>query len=122
MSSWLKGVTYECTLCERSFKSKQGLKGHHTTVHDTANAFQCPFCSTTFAQKNGLKLHIAGIHEGIKPHACKICDYTTTQKSTLKQHIQQVHVEGKDGKTLWLRIFDHHIHQSSNDTALLLNT
>ena len=40
MASVHEGKTYDCELCDATFKSKGGLRGHHTTVHDTTNAFR----------------------------------------------------------------------------------
>ena len=60
MASVHEGKTHDCELCDATFKSKGGLRGHHTTVHDTTNAFRCQICGATFAQRNGLRLHIQG--------------------------------------------------------------
>ena len=44
MASVHEGKTYDCELCDATFKSKGGLRGHHSTVHDTTNAFRSGSC------------------------------------------------------------------------------
>ena len=55
---------------------------------------ECSICQKSFSTKQSLKNHIEAVHEGKRPHNCSICDYSTAHKADLKRHIEAVH-EGK---------------------------
>ena len=47
---------FQCTVCERSFKSKLGLRGHIFS-HTGERAFSCAHCKTGFRRKSCLNKH-----------------------------------------------------------------
>ena len=83
--------SFQCEICQASFKYEQGLKRHKLSVHDGMKPFKCEICSISFTQKPSLKVHMKSVHEGKKPFKCDICDTKFARKSTLKNHITSVH-------------------------------
>ena len=49
-------------------------------------SFQCEICQASFKYKQGLKRHKLSVHDGKKPFNCGICDATLALKHTLKGH------------------------------------
>ena len=44
--------SFQCEICQASFKYKQGLKRHKLSVHDGMKPFKCDICDATFTQNN----------------------------------------------------------------------
>ena len=76
--------TVECEVCNKKFKSADGLK-LHSRIHTGETAVQCPICDKTITQPNYLKIHM-NIHTGVRPYKCGFCD-----KSFLRQHQMKDH-------------------------------
>ena len=64
-------------------KKKPILKGK--------TSFNCKICDTSFKAKKSLKRHIALIHERKKPFQCNTCDFSFLSKQDLDVHIESVH-------------------------------
>ena len=47
--------SFQCEICQASFKHKQGLKRHNLSVHEGKKPFKCEICIVSFAQKSALK-------------------------------------------------------------------
>ena len=62
-----------CTLCKKSFASKQNLKCHIKNVHDKVKDFNCDSCDKTFGRSTELKSHKTLVHDTSKAHRCEFC-------------------------------------------------
>ena len=48
---------YNCEHCEKTFKTKNGLKSHTINDHENKEPFQCLSCNQFYQNKNDLKRH-----------------------------------------------------------------
>ena len=86
----LKGkISFNCKICDTSFKVKKSLKRHIALIHEGKKPFQCNTCDFSFLSKQDLDVHIELVH---KP--CWICSKVFKFKQNLKRHFETVH-EGK---------------------------
>ncbi len=78
-----------CDQCEKTFKTKTGLKGHSFTHRqDQENALKCTECNYKTWIKAELKIHIY-THFPEKrdnKHKCDLCDYKTWTRKKLVRH------------------------------------
>jgi hypothetical protein len=83
-----------CTVCDKSFKTKDILKGH-AVVHSVLRAFACTVfgCNSTFTRQRGLKQH-AAVHSGVWAFPCLKygCNSTFRTQGNLESHAD-VHSE-----------------------------
>ena len=90
---WVLNVdgSYVCKPCQKSFKSKQGLRNHTQSIHQGIK-YACDECDYKATKQNHLNVHIQAKHkhEGTK-FACNQCDYRTAHKPTLRNHILKIH-------------------------------
>ena len=80
---------FDCRLCGKEFKTKNGVQGHHKREH-LKRRFVCNECDAEFKLKVHLQNHFRVHHEGIK-FGCTHCTATLSTKSCLKVHIETVH-------------------------------
>ena len=113
-----EGVTYNCNICQSTFRLKGGLSQHIKSVH-MQETHQCKICEFQATQKVGLSRHIKNVHEKsenincecnksiqrryLKQHmklfhsaeqtlySCNLCTYQSIQQSAVKQHALKVH-------------------------------
>lgn len=78
---------FQCTHCDRSFKTNQYLKSHLNT-HTGNRPHQCELCPRSFFYLQQLTHHI-NRHLGIKPYHCDQCDKSFVRLSELKTHQDQ---------------------------------
>ena len=80
-----------CTPCEKTFKTKQGLQKHVSTIHKNIK-FKCNLCKKNFTRKQGLSDHTKRMHgsDGRKKR-CQYCSKNYLNNSELRQHILVVH-------------------------------
>lgn len=76
---------YECTVCNKLFKSRQ-LKKLHEQVHQIGERpHECRYCGKRFAVKGNATVH-ERTHTNEKPHKCRHCDKRFTQRSNVTVH------------------------------------
>ena len=84
---------FECTICEKSFMSKNGLNHHNQNIHEGIR-YECDVCQLTFVSKAYLAFHKESKHtSGENPilAKCDLCEATLSSKNMLKRHKQTVH-------------------------------
>src|SRR5690242_12914485 len=79
-----------CQICQKTFKSKNTLRGHLTTHADPR--FKCTDCGAGFFRKSYLRTHRLVKHgDGEKKEfVCKICPKTYTNHQSFQNH-QRTH-------------------------------
>ena len=82
---------FSCTLCDKSFSSKQNLLIHIDAVHKNLKPFTCTLCDKSFSRKGGLSEHVAAVHDKLTTFSCTLCDKSFTQKASLIEHIHAIH-------------------------------
>ena len=82
---------FYCQQCDNTFKTKQGLEKHVSTIHNKEKNYHCEQCMQSFGQKCSLLRHITSIHDGARKQECNICHKTFSQKSNMKIHIFKKH-------------------------------
>ncbi|KAF8354578.1 hypothetical protein PRIPAC_96201 [Pristionchus pacificus] len=80
---------FECTLCGKEFRKKDGLQKHQLTHldADAKPSFKCETCHKTLASRQMLELHTKTIHMGERPFKCSKCDKAFTRKCRLRDHL-----------------------------------
>ena len=81
----------ECSICNKSFSSKDTLKKHLRRIHEAGKSHICSECGDKFYDKRELKVHILSMHEGKKLFRCSICKLCFIVRSNLKKHMISVH-------------------------------
>jgi len=49
---------FECSVCNKKFSYKSGLKDHVSLVHDGGGRLQCSYCQMKFMRESQLKIHV----------------------------------------------------------------
>ena len=81
-----------CEICDKEFKSNNGLKYHFNTFHKLMKEHQCNICQQKFKLQSQLTSHVKITHENQKKeHECEICEKIFITKQKLKIHYQNVH-------------------------------
>ena len=91
--SYCPGVSYDCTICQKSFKN-QNLLDYHQVHHANKREFGCDQCGKRFNVKSDLKIH-QRIHTGEKNFYCNDCGKGFLDSSRLRSH-KNVHSEERD--------------------------
>ena len=86
-----KKIRHACHQCDKSFTLKSHLLKHHRTVHTVVNHRACPTCGETFTVKGSLDRHIRDVHQNHQPHKCNECGKVFGRLENLKRHINSVH-------------------------------
>ncbi|KAH8409441.1 hypothetical protein KR222_005049, partial [Zaprionus bogoriensis] len=68
------GSSHSCSVCQKSFSSRTGLKQHRIT-HSSERRHKCSICDRVFKRRNGLSQHVKGFHLQLKPHQCPVCQH-----------------------------------------------
>ena len=102
-------IIFKCEICDKEFKSNNGLRYHFNSTHKTFHlqsqltahvkifhgnkmkCLKCDSCGKSFSQAQSLKNHINSVHNGQKDHKCDSCGKEFSQGGHLKRHIDAVH-------------------------------
>merc|ERR1739838_808668 len=82
--------SYNCALCDKSYRHKGCLTEHITSIHTQVSHHVCKKCNKSFSTKSCLKDHMK-IHTNIKPFKCALCVKAFTQPNELAQHNVRIH-------------------------------
>ncbi|TGZ69937.1 hypothetical protein CRM22_003459 [Opisthorchis felineus] len=100
-----------CSLCIRSFKSKNSLRGHLRKTHANQADYlplrtpskqvreseergnPCPECDKSFATWDSLQRHRKSLHGKEEGHTCDECGKLLSHKRHLYQHLREVHMK-----------------------------
>ena len=58
----------KCEICDKDFKSNNGLKNHFNIVHKLMKEHQCNICQKVFKLQTQLNSHVKIVHENKKYH------------------------------------------------------
>ena len=81
-----KMKTFQCTLCQKSFKNLSNFRKHER-VHTGEAPYECKTCKKRFKQIGHLKIHEI-IHTEEMPYECKTCTKRFNHISSLKIHVR----------------------------------
>ena len=98
-----KEKQYDCNICQKKFKTKNGLKSHIENDHKNKDPFQCLTCNKVYQNKNELKRHCrlekhpfpkrreteARVNED---EQCKVC-FKKVGLGSMEQHMEKYHSE-----------------------------
>lgn len=76
---------YKCEVCAKSFTTKTHLD-YHLKSHNQLDQFACNVCSKMFKTKSYLKIHVKTHFEELKNYSCGFCGKKFIQMSDLKIH------------------------------------
>ena len=88
----IKDEDLSCTMCDKSFMSKQSLKYHFDVSHGSSSAVKCRICDEKLGHAVSLERHMKLHAESIKLHQCKKCLKQFTRKDNLTVHEKVVHM------------------------------
>lgn len=78
-----------CTLCDKKFKSYDGLK-YHLKVHvfKGSKSIDCPYCDRKFIARVNLNAHMKQLHSNLKMYRCSYekCDKVFATFDHLRKH------------------------------------
>lgn len=84
--------SFECKICQKSFRKKQYCSKHMKRVHGEVNNRNCQICSVMFRSAENLKLHLEN-HQKVQIFRCGVCEYTTQYRFNFVKHLEQRHNE-----------------------------
>ena len=80
-----------CEICDKAFKSNNGLKHHFNIVHKLMKEHQCNICQSAFKLQSQLTSHMKTAHENKQYHKCDSCEKSFSQAGILKTHKNSFH-------------------------------
>ena len=66
-------ILVKCEICDKEFKSHNGLKHHFNITHNLEKQYQCNICQKNFLVKSQLTSHVKIVHQNKKHHKCDSC-------------------------------------------------
>ena len=92
-------IKIKCEICDKEFKTKNGLKNHFNITHDLEKEHHCNICQKAFNILNQLTTHMKVVHsKNKKHHKCDSCGKEYSQTGHLNRHINAIHNSQKDHK------------------------
>ena len=94
LSQW---KNLQCDLCNATFTSVTGLKGHKNRVHLKKMRHVCGVCGKGFTMRGHYIGHM-NMHNQVKAFQCTTCSKTFAYRTSLRTHIRNgtcalMHVE-----------------------------
>lgn len=83
-----KILSYNCTICQKTFKSKTNRKYHLFCDKNRAKPFQCNQCDKQFITQAHLKYH-ESTHQTDQKFVCKFCHRIYLREIALKKHLRK---------------------------------
>ena len=85
---------FHCSICSKTFNSKELLEHHVARAHEMRNCEVCPHCSKQFSR---LKAHLltcsvkwSGKEKERRKYECPDCDKTYLDKKAFNIHIRKL--------------------------------
>ena len=83
---------FQCNICKKDFSTKENLKRHFSTVHQSLPNEKCKLCFKVFTDSKYLKKHMARIHlNTIERPKCTFCEKEFSSKEYLTKHCNIKH-------------------------------
>ncbi|XP_029661516.1 zinc finger protein 239-like, partial [Formica exsecta] len=76
---------YNCSICDKSFRSASNMNRHVRDVHNGVKNFVCDVCGRRLASRESRDEH-RRTHTGERPHTCETCGKSFKQKASLHVH------------------------------------
>ncbi|XP_021966414.1 zinc finger protein 728 [Folsomia candida] len=76
---------FKCDICQKGFYTGYELDAHQNRTHSTLKPFGCTECERSFKSKLGLKVHISS-HKGENSYACPHCPKVLSTLSNWRRH------------------------------------
>lgn len=83
-----KAVCYKCTICEKTFKSRNNRKYHLFCDKNRSKPFQCSQCGKQFITQAHMNYH-QSTHNTDKSFACPHCQKVYSGEIALKKHLKK---------------------------------
>lgn len=84
-----------CPHCEAEFFTSKGLKQHIGKVHEQSNkTYNCSVCDRTYKNKYAVKAHVKQVHDKATRVDCVLCGRSLYNKYQLKLHLRDAHFAG----------------------------
>ncbi|XP_034235066.1 zinc finger protein 568-like [Thrips palmi] len=91
--TFVHSTSHQCLYCDESFEGMQRLNDHIRTAHSCKHRFMCTLCKRGFSRGFQLMMHI-NVHTGLTPHKCKQCPKAYTTADSLREH-ERLHYKDK---------------------------
>ncbi|XP_055849124.1 serendipity locus protein delta-like [Episyrphus balteatus] len=75
--------SFDCTICDKSLKSKTSLKNH---LESHATAVKCKICGALRKDEEYLELHM-NVHEGKTENDCRYCPKRYSRRANVIRHM-----------------------------------
>ncbi|CAG7685979.1 unnamed protein product [Allacma fusca] len=83
---------YKCKICEKEFKTPEGVKIHTRYAHTGERPYRCDRCGKGFVTQGHLGKHMKCVHnKDDRPHICEICGKTFPIHGYLHEHMKNSH-------------------------------
>ena len=85
---------FSCSLCNLRYEEISSRNRHMKMYHnDTNPMLNCKLCEKKFKTEQGIKSHTRQVHDRERNHGCADCSYKFINRSKLNRHIRRVHLK-----------------------------